>query len=1346
MNDLKRFQVLAAGFLAAWMFLGSASTGSAAVRYVDLNSTNATPPYTNWATAAAIIQDAVDAAVAGDQIVVTNGIYATGGRAVGTNLLANRVAVDKPVTLRSVNGPQFTVIQGEQVRGATNGDGAVRCVYLADGASFSGFTLTNGATRAVYDFPANRESSGGGLWCESTHAAVTNCVLAGNSAFGGGAGAYQGTLNNCTISGNQSSEGGGAFDSILNDCVLIGNVAYYSGGGISGGAANKCILRGNSARDSGGGANYTTLTNCTLTGNSAGTGGGADQCTLKNCALTANSASSGGGAYFSTLNNCTLTGNSSSEEGGGAVGSTLNNCIVYFNMATHAANYEDSSLNYCCTIPLPTNGVGNISLDPQLASAIYLSANSPCRGAGSAAYASGTDIDGEPWANPPSLGCDEFHAGALTGALSVSITASFTTVASNYPVRLTAWIEGRTTASTWDFDDGSTATNQPDISHTWAAPADYSVVLRAFNDSQPNGLSATVTVHVVTQPVHYVAADSTTPVAPYTSWATAAPNIQDAVDAATVPGALVVVSNGVYAPLRVSKPLTLRSVNGAQVTTIDGAAVSQCAYLITEASLSGFTVTHGVGFFGAGAHGGTLNDCILVGNSGFRIRNPGNPGVESFGGGAYSCTLNNCVLTGNWASEGGGAYECVLNHCVLTGNEAFGALDLSTGPGFGGGAYLSTLSNCTLTDNSALGGGGGADSSTLINCALTANSANSGGGASGSTLTNCTLTGNSAGNGGGAFGSSLNNCIVYFNSAPRAPNYDSSSTLNYCCTTPQPTNGLGTISSDPQLASASHLSAASPCRGAGNPAYASGTDIDDEAWATPPSIGCDEYHAGAATGPLSVALTMSYTSVLPNFIVQLMALIEGRVSESEWDFGDGTSVTNQPFTSHAWTGLGDYSVVLRAYNDSHPGGITSTVTVHVVDGFHYAAANSTNPVAPYAAWATAASNIQDAVDAAIEPGAVVVVGDGVFATGGPPGRRVVLVNPITLRSLNGPYLTIIDGGHSVGCAFLNPGSTMSGFTLRNGLAPSGFSGGGIYASDATIFNCIIISNSAPIGGGAAGGTLNNCTLIGNQSTSYFIFASDAYGGGGGAVGATLNNCTLVGNSTLWGPGGGALNSSLNNCIVYFNTAAEAGANYDAYSTLNYCCTTPQPASGTGNITNTPLFVNEAAGNLRLQSNSPCVDSGDNSFISAATDLDGRPRIVGGRVDMGAYEYQASASGAFIGWLEQFGLPTDGTADFTDPDHDGMNNWQEWICGTDPTNALSALRLLSPLAGATNVTVTWQSVVGKNYFLERATNLSASPAFTSLATNIPGQFGTTTFIDSNPAPAGPFYYRVGVNGP
>src|SRR5438445_7904968 len=52
-----------------------------AVHYVDINSLSPTPPYTSWPTAATNIQDAVDAAVASDEIVVTNGIYSVGTRA-----------------------------------------------------------------------------------------------------------------------------------------------------------------------------------------------------------------------------------------------------------------------------------------------------------------------------------------------------------------------------------------------------------------------------------------------------------------------------------------------------------------------------------------------------------------------------------------------------------------------------------------------------------------------------------------------------------------------------------------------------------------------------------------------------------------------------------------------------------------------------------------------------------------------------------------------------------------------------------------------------------------------------------------------------------------------------------------------------------------------------------------------------------------------------------------------------------------------------------------------------------------------------------------------------------------
>src|SRR4051794_30252544 len=51
--------------LMGFTLLAGADSAVASVHYVDMNSTNATPPYTNWTPAATNIQDAVNVAVAG---------------------------------------------------------------------------------------------------------------------------------------------------------------------------------------------------------------------------------------------------------------------------------------------------------------------------------------------------------------------------------------------------------------------------------------------------------------------------------------------------------------------------------------------------------------------------------------------------------------------------------------------------------------------------------------------------------------------------------------------------------------------------------------------------------------------------------------------------------------------------------------------------------------------------------------------------------------------------------------------------------------------------------------------------------------------------------------------------------------------------------------------------------------------------------------------------------------------------------------------------------------------------------------------------------------------------------
>jgi hypothetical protein len=775
--------------------------------------------------------------------------------------------------------------------------------------------------------------------------------------------------------------------------------------------------------------------------------------------------------------------------------------------------------------------------------------------------------------------------------------------------------------------------------------------------------------------------------------------------------------------------------------------------------------------------------------------------------------LTNCVISGN---AGGGAYGGTFYNCTFSANWG----------NYGGGADDSTLNNCTLTGNSAPGEyGGAAEGCTLNNCAV---SGNTGGGADDSKLNNCTITGNS---GWGASSDTLNNCIVYFNLDPYGGNYDPYCMLNYCCTTPLPTNGVGNLSADPQLASTWYLSAQSPCIGAGSPAYASGTDIDGDAWNNPPSIGCEEYHTGTEAGPLTVSLTATFTNISIDFSVRLTAFIAGRTDLSVWDFGDGFVQVNEPYTSHTWTAPGDYLVALWAYNDSHPEGVSATVTIHVEEGRHYVAASSGNPVAPYTSWATAATNIQEAVDAA-PPGAMIIVTNGTYAAGGraTPAtgdgatNRVTVDKPLTLLSVNGPGVTVIQGqipGATNGgmrCVYLTNGATLAGFTMTNG-------SGGVYceSTSAVLTNCVLAGNSAAQGGGAWGGTLNNCVLTGNSATDWSgggaadsalnnctLTGNSASWDGGGAAGSTLNNCTLTGNgayegggaayctlnncaltrnpagfgggayggmlnncvltgnsATNWG-GGGAANATLNNCtltdnsavygggasyctlnncIVYFNTAAN-GANYrqDQYGgVFNYCCSTPLPTNGVGNITNAPLFVDYAGGNLRLQSNSPCINAGNNAYVVVSTDLDGNPRIVGGTVDIGAYEYQTPVSMVSYAWLQEYGLSITTNTDSADLDGTGMNVYQDWIAGLNPTNAQSVLKMLAP--SATNsplgLVVSWQSVGNITYFLQSSTNLAAQPAFVTIQSNIVGQAGTTSYTDTTATNAGPYYYRVGV---
>src|SRR5437899_6837329 len=340
------------------------------------------------------------------------------------------------------------------------------------------------------------------------------------------------------------------------------------------------------------------------------------------------------------------------------------------------------------------------------------------------------DIDGESGLDPPSSGCYEYHAGAITGRLNVSITASFTNVATGFLVNLSSQINGHASSNEWDFADGTTSANRPLVSHAWNSAGTYAVKFHVYNESNPGGITAMLTIRVLDHAIHYVSLNSTTPVPPFLSWTTAATNIQDAINVAYA-GGTVLVSNGLYSPVIATNPIAIRTVNGATNTTIDGGGATNCVTLAGPASLSGFTLTNGNATYGGGVYGSgnLVSDCLLENNTALE------------GGGAVGATLSNCCLVSNSAKrDGGGARGCALYNCVLLRNSATN--------GYGGGASSSTLNNCALTSNRAWIGGaveGAYYRRTELN--------------------NCTLTGNSADYGGGADFVILNNCIVYFNHA-----------------------------------------------------------------------------------------------------------------------------------------------------------------------------------------------------------------------------------------------------------------------------------------------------------------------------------------------------------------------------------------------------------------------------------------------------------------------------------------------------------------------------------------------------------------------------------------------------
>ena len=194
--------------------------------------------------------------------------------------------------------------------------------------------------------------------------------------------------------------------------------------------------------------------------------------------------------------------------------------------------------------------------------------------------------------------------------------------------------------------------------------------------------------------------------------------------------------------------------------------------------------------------------------------------------------------------------------------------------------------------------------------------------------------------------------------------------------------------------------------------------------------------------------------------------------------------------------------------------------------------------------------------------------------------------------------------------------------------------------------------------------MENCTITANTAFNGGAIANDFY------TILILVNCTIAANNAEY-DGGGIYNvyctTTLKNCILWANTALSNPQLYDNNSTIlaTHSCIqggTGQSWFDTGCIDTDPIFeqtpndggdgwgddpatpvidegANDDYGNLRLQSASPCVDTGDNTPVTQPTDLDGNLRIADGNndgthtVDMGAYEYEPQQEPASVVYVD-----------------------------------------------------------------------------------------------------------------
>jgi len=394
---LTRIDLIRLVVVCACVLLPAASVWG--VIYVDAGAGGANDGG-SWANAFNDLQDALDAAVAGDEIRIAEGTYKPSKRSnaadarSATFRLRNNVVIRGGYAGDGAADPDAhdisiyeTILSGDI---GTVSDKSDNCYHVVIGSGRNNTAVLDGVTITAGNADVQNVGFGwygGGMYNSGGSPTVTNCTFRGNSAKGGSGMHNRSGSNamvaNCTFSGNSNTYdgiGGGMYNRESNptitNCTFANNsLSDYAvqGAGMCNYKCNptltNCHFIGNMAighhSDGGGMFNYEsspTLISCTFSGNSAQEGGGMfndyeSSPNLVNCAFNSNTADAGGGIYnYKTVNltmtNCALSENSATTYAGGAIFNEetstliLTNCTFSGNSAPYGSEYLDTDQLY----------------------------------------------------------------------------------------------------------------------------------------------------------------------------------------------------------------------------------------------------------------------------------------------------------------------------------------------------------------------------------------------------------------------------------------------------------------------------------------------------------------------------------------------------------------------------------------------------------------------------------------------------------------------------------------------------------------------------------------------------------------------------------------------------------------------------------------------------------------------------------------------------------------------------------------------------------------------------------------------------------------------------------------